>query len=72
MTELLNYPFCGDDLNKLEANEVPKKLHRVVALIINWVKTASITSDNKPLGDVMDDVVYCCLSQEMEDVALFQ
>jgi hypothetical protein len=37
------------------------KLGHGVALISNEVKTASMTSDNRPLGDVMDDVMYCLI-----------
>jgi hypothetical protein len=37
-------------------NEVPAKLCLGVALIINKVNT-SMTSDNRPLGSIMDDIM---------------
>jgi hypothetical protein len=48
----------------LDCNEVLAKLHRGGGLIINKVKTASMTSDNRSLGDVMDDVMYCLSQSE--------
>jgi hypothetical protein len=40
-------------------NGVPAKLRCGMALIVSWVKTASVTTDDRPFGDVM-----YCLSPE--------